>query len=1014
VGRIDDFGRPTFLYLTATREKRAQLLREFEGRDAFSPEVHVFGEWCAAWWQRWGDGRALLSDRALALAAWRLLEAEGHRWPALDEIPDRAEAGRLLARLDQRLDGAGAQARDPQLRSAVEALRASVRRTGRGVRRTEALRAMAERLARGEGLPQPHRTVIIDDLFGLSALEGALLTALCRGLDAAGAEVILATASGRDLGGAEVLALIGVDPPSGRRTHRVFAATAAVRAAAMELVGTGEAELCVAGPDGWTEVEPWTEPEAGAPPDLADAYAEGLAVSASTAAEARALCGPGRLRVMSPPDPLAEHRLVARQVADLLRAGVDPRECVVALAAPSAASGVSAALADHGVPHRMVDGVSLAATPLGRGLRWIAGEALDGFTPEGLCGVADLLGVDLAGTDPRDLRRWCAAARIRSGRPTTWGERLAPWAARTRTAREEAIAAALAALEGIALRLEPLAADRSPADWHPMLHDVLARLGVPERAAALEGGLDAWAAAVNRAERLARDLALVEPGPWAAADLRAAFDQEIARATIGPGADGRAAVPVTTISRLAGLTPAHVFVVGLARGAIQRPTEALAPDEAPAPDPDGEARYVLAGLLREATAPDSPIRALQLSWPATDGQAALPPASVLAELLELPASGARLGELLVELPGPEPGRPASVRDRRRAAALADDLPDDPGDIAIQRSVHRDRSGPPGHRDGVLGGAAPPPPPSVSVTALDTYLKCPARYWYTQALGLAPPDPAAPELEPRRRGIALHRILERFLRDRDLAPLTGADPAEARARLHAVAGEVLDEIEAGGGFDPLFQAYARSRWIAGLIDDRPAGILRSWLDRELAERGPVPEAVEQQFDGLAVGPLRVRGVIDRIDRFPGGARLVTDYKTGAPPTRDQVARGLAFQPIAYAAWVAQATGAPVAATYLSLSRPDAIRRSALAGDPRALDAVAEGGERARALSLDDEARDALLAKAAAAADALVAGRFSPTPHAPELAGCRRCPYRRICRLDPVRHGVGLLPEEGPCG
>ncbi|MEZ4240424.1 MAG: PD-(D/E)XK nuclease family protein [Myxococcota bacterium] len=233
------------------------------------------------------------------------------------------------------------------------------------------------------------------------------------------------------------------------------------------------------------------------------------------------------------------------------------------------------------------------------------------------------------------------------------------------------------------------------------------------------------------------------------------------------------------------------------------------------------------------------------------------------------------------------------------------------------------------------------------------------------------------------------------------------PAAARARLHEVASQVLDEIEAGGGFDPLFQAYARSRWLAGLVDDRPAGILRSWLDREQREPTGVPEAVEQPFDGLAVGPLRVRGVIDQVDRLPNGARLVTDYKTGAPPTREQLATGLAFQPVAYAAWVAGHTGAAVAAS-LSLSRPDAIRRSALAGHPDALQAV--GDTSTRPLVLDDDARDALMARAGAAAEQLVRGAFSPTSHPPALAG-RRCPYRRICRLDPVRHGPGLAPEDG---
>ncbi|MEZ4240423.1 MAG: hypothetical protein R3F59_30570 [Myxococcota bacterium] len=48
----------------------------------------------------------------------------------------------------------------------------------------------------------------------------------------------------------------------------------------------------------------------------------------------------------------------------------------------------------------------------------------------------------------------------------------------------------------LARALAPLGADRPAGDWHRALHEVLAALGLPERAAGLHGGLVAWAAVV--------------------------------------------------------------------------------------------------------------------------------------------------------------------------------------------------------------------------------------------------------------------------------------------------------------------------------------------------------------------------------------------------------------------------------------------------------------------------------------------------------------------------------------
>lgn len=230
-----------------------------------------------------------------------------------------------------------------------------------------------------------------------------------------------------------------------------------------------------------------------------------------------------------------------------------------------------------------------------------------------------------------------------------------------------------------------------------------------------------------------------------------------------------------------------------------------------------------------------------------------------------------------------------------------------------------------------------------------------------------------------------------------------DPEALADALATVAEATLSEVEAEGGFDPDFQAYARRRWLAGLRDREPAGILKVWLDEERdAVPARRPRAVEASFDDLPVGPLRLKGVLDRLDELPSGALVVTDYKTGAPPTRQAVAEGWSLQPYAYASAVAALhPDRPVVSSFLSLARPDALRRTGWMGDPDTLREVCSPGERRGSVAITAAGRQSVLERAGARATELLAGRFPTTDRGPEAAGCASCPYARICRADHPR-------------
>jgi RecB family exonuclease len=126
----------------------------------------------------------------------------------------------------------------------------------------------------------------------------------------------------------------------------------------------------------------------------------------------------------------------------------------------------------------------------------------------------------------------------------------------------------------------------------------------------------------------------------------------------------------------------------------------------------------------------------------------------------------------------------------------------------------------------------------------------------------------------------------------------------------------------------------------------------------------------------------------VDRI-GAELAITDYKTGVAPSARLVAKGLAFQPVAYAEALARRhPDTPITASFLTLKKPDALRRT-------------------QPLDLSEAAREPLMAQAVAAAEDLAAGRFSTTVHGPTDAGCSWCPHRRICRVDHAKN------QEFPC-
>ncbi len=239
------------------------------------------------------------------------------------------------------------------------------------------------------------------------------------------------------------------------------------------------------------------------------------------------------------------------------------------------------------------------------------------------------------------------------------------------------------------------------------------------------------------------------------------------------------------------------------------------------------------------------------------------------------------------------------------------------------------------------------PLTLSFGQIHDYLECPARYRYGHMVRI--PTPASHQMV---YGRALHAAAQAFHR-RQMA-----NRPMALDELHAA----LDANWESVGF--LTRAHEEARKTAA-----HEAIARFWTDQERDPARPV--AVEQDFT-VGIGPDRLRGRYDRVDRDEAGRTVITDYKSS--DVRDLTTANRRAKESLQLSIYALAHEAEHG------SLPDELALHFL-----------ESGIVGRA-----EPTEKRLAKAqeslATVADGIRAGRFEATP-APMR--CGYCPFREIC-------------------
>jgi len=272
----------------------------------------------------------------------------------------------------------------------------------------------------------------------------------------------------------------------------------------------------------------------------------------------------------------------------------------------------------------------------------------------------------------------------------------------------------------------------------------------------------------------------------------------------------------------------------------------------------------------------------------------------------------------------------------------------------------------------------------SVSALETYLGCPFRFFAQHVLKLEDEPDDEEVMDPRRQGQFVHEVFEKFFaawQDAGHRAIAMNNLEAARELFAEVAERALARLpDAEAGLE-------RTRLLGS---PAAAGLGEAVFRMEAERTTPVVERLlEHPLKGefaftTAAGPrtATLRGKADRLDLLSDGTFRLIDYKLGWPPDRRK-----ALQLPIYSVCAEQTLQA-----YRG--------RSWTLGEATYL--AFKGPRRVVPLFTNPADRDKVLADAQErlvnTIDAIHAGHFPPTPD--DVYRCETCSYAAVCRKDYV--------------
>jgi ATP-dependent helicase/nuclease subunit B len=451
------------------------------------------------------------------------------------------------------------------------------------------------------------------------------------------------------------------------------------------------------------------------------------------------------------------------------------------------------------------------------------------------------------GGTERESRARLDAALRRRAEPRVTLERLALLAAREDLPGCPALARMLAALA--AFRKERLFGAQGARAWGEAFNDALSRAGFPgerELDSAEYQTLKKWHEALAQFARLERVAPRMGFGEALARIAR------IAQATLFQPETPEVPIQVLGALEAAGMEFDHLWVMGLSDEAW--PMRARANPFIPirlqraAGVPNASAAAALEFARRLTEQWLGAAAEVVLSHPLREGDRALAASPLIAHIAEAePSTEAihRSAEAEFEVPPHESWREAILRSS-----------------AIERIA--DTQAPALAADAAPGGAS----------LIRDQAACPFRALAIHRLGAEGIEAPHAGLDALERGTLVHRVLASVWRELktkwvlDDTPDTALEALLARAAEEAIAWRRRDR--------PTVLAGRFAKIEAG----RLARLARDWLAYERG-RGDFEVLATEDKRELALGELRLKVRLDRVDQTADGARIVIDYKTGKP-------------------------------------------------------------------------------------------------------------------------------------
>jgi len=200
----------------------------------------------------------------------------------------------------------------------------------------------------------------------------------------------------------------------------------------------------------------------------------------------------------------------------------------------------------------------------------------------------------------------------------------------------------------------------------------------------------------------------------------------------------------------------------------------------------------------------------------------------------------------------------------------------------------------------------------SITQLETYAKCPFKFFVERVLSIKPVEEPTEELESMEIGTLLHKVVDRFYKDikkleMNIQDCTDEDFQTAESLIFEIAAEEVQLLR----LDPDANFFELEK-IFGIAGDKHNSILYRFLEYERdpsKSDGFSPEIFEAAFgkinsdDGqlvllpeLKVGSINIRGKIDRIDlNLNENLYKVVDYKLSKNDLpKQQIENGISLQ------------------------------------------------------------------------------------------------------------------------